>query len=175
MHTGRKGMKWGQHIFTKDELKFANGKRNYEGGYEKAVINTRHNYKTSTNRDQKSESDSIYKLNKAIAAKQSHMSYADKLRNSDEWGYRTGRKLSPKLTEINAKYHEDIARVAIQNGKRIADELFANKVKLEEYNREYGIIIERSTKSHTYGYGEQRYFYNPAYQTKRTNRMYYYD
>lgn len=24
MHTGRKGMKWGQHIFTKDDLRYAN-------------------------------------------------------------------------------------------------------------------------------------------------------
>lgn len=46
MHTGRKGMKWGQHIFTDDEIKFVNSKRNYESGLQKVGVDNTHHYQT---------------------------------------------------------------------------------------------------------------------------------
>lgn len=166
-------MKWGQHIFTDDEIKFANSKRNYERGLQKVGVDNTHHYQTVKGTNRVSESHNIHQLNKAIAAKQSHMSFADKLRNGNEFSYKVGRKIAPKSMEMNAKYHEDIARVAIQNGKRIADELFSNKVKLEEYNRKFAIYIDTNNNGSTYSYGEQRYFYNPTYQTKQKSRVYY--
>lgn len=50
MHTGRKGMKWGQHIFTKDELAFANSQRNYTSGYNKLAVDNQYNFRTLKDR-----------------------------------------------------------------------------------------------------------------------------
>lgn len=178
MHTGRKGMKWGQHIFTKDELKFANGPRHYVSGFNKIAVDNHYNYRTLKGQGRVSQEHNIHQLNKALAAKDAHLKAAEKIKNIDNdksIGGRIGSAIASILPkgamDATVNIHEDIARVAIQNGKRIADELMSDGVPLESYERAYSLY---QNSDNSYLQSTTKYMYNPEYQKQSKNRVWYY-
>lgn len=72
---------------------------------------------------------------------------------------------------MNIKFNEDIARVAIQNGKRIADELMKDDVVLDSYERAYS-LYQRGYDS--YLQSKTKYMYNPEYQKPHKETVWYY-
>jgi len=198
MHTGRKGMKWGQHIFTKDDLRYANsglsGQKYNVGvgihyGADKIYSGKTYSTKSKSQwfqdravkKTQKSYDKALSKnignLNRNVALGDAHKKYADTIRSKYT---KQADGIVKSLYKVKLDYHEDNAKQSILRGKKIADKLMNDKVMLEIYNRNYTAAVEEhhhhtsngTHRTHTYVDGTTKYAYDPN-KSNPTNKRYY--
>ena len=199
MHTGRKGMKWGQHIFTKDDLRYANSglsgqKYNVGVGFHYGAdkiysgkdYSTKSNSKWVQNRAAKKTQNSydralrknIDNLNRNVALGDAHKKYADSIRSK----YERSAGISKSLYKVKLDYHDDNAKQSILRGKKLADKLMNDKVMLELYDRDYTAAIEKhyshgANAAHiyyTHTNGTAKYAYDPKKSNPTDRRHYVY-